>query len=84
MGSRRAIALNAALSGAILAQPEAYFVTRMAFPFGTTRALDKRLAFHGTNGAPAPAVGYCIHTSGVEQSDLPKTGAFDKIMFRYS
>jgi hypothetical protein len=38
----------------------------------------------GTNGAPATAVGYGMHTLGVEQSDLPKTGAFDKIIFRYS
>jgi hypothetical protein len=52
--------------------------------FGTNRALATRLAFHGTNGAPATAVGYGMHTLGVEQSDLPKTGAFDKIMFRYS
>jgi len=78
------IALNAAISGSILAQPEACFVTRMTLPFGTNRALATRLAFHGTNGAPATAVGYGMHTLGVEQSDLPKTGAFDKITFRYS
>jgi hypothetical protein len=34
-----AMALNAAISESILADPEAYFVTRMAFPFGSTRAL---------------------------------------------
>ena len=34
-----AITLNAAISGSILAEPNAYFVTRMAFPFGSTRAL---------------------------------------------
>jgi hypothetical protein len=38
----------------------------------------------GTNGAPATAVGYSMHTPSVEESDLPKTGAFDKIVFRYS
>jgi hypothetical protein len=38
----------------------------------------------GTNGAPATAVGYGMHTPGVEQSDLLKTGVFDKNMFRYS
>jgi hypothetical protein len=31
--------LNAALSGSILADPEACSVTRMALPFGSTRAL---------------------------------------------
>jgi hypothetical protein len=34
-----AIALNAAISGSILADPEACFVTRTAFLFGLTRAL---------------------------------------------
>lgn len=32
------MALNAAIKRAIFADPEAYFVTRMAFPFGSTRA----------------------------------------------
>src|SRR5580693_8141008 len=35
----KAIALKAAISGSILADPDACFVTRMAFPFGSTRAL---------------------------------------------
>ena len=51
----------------------------MAFPFGTNRPLVTRLAFHGTNGAPATAVKYGMHTPGVELSDLLKTGVFDKI-----
>ena len=34
-----AMALNAAISGSTLADPEACFVTRMAFPFGSTQAL---------------------------------------------
>jgi hypothetical protein len=33
-----AMALNAALGGSILAEPDACFVTRMALPFGSTRA----------------------------------------------
>src|SRR5262245_5053666 len=35
----RAIALNAAISGSILAEPEACFVIMMALPLGSTRAL---------------------------------------------
>jgi hypothetical protein len=34
-----AMALNAAISGSILAVPDASFVTNMALPFGSTRAL---------------------------------------------
>jgi hypothetical protein len=34
----KAMALKAAINGSILAEPEACFVTRMAFPFGSTRA----------------------------------------------
>ena len=34
-----AMALNAAISGSILADPEACLVTRMALPFGSTRPL---------------------------------------------
>jgi hypothetical protein len=33
-----AMALNAAISGSILAEADACFVTRMALPFGSTRA----------------------------------------------
>jgi hypothetical protein len=35
----KAMALNAAIKGSILAEPEACFVTSMALPFGSTRAL---------------------------------------------
>jgi hypothetical protein len=35
----KAIALNAAINGSILAEPDASFVTSMALPFGSTRAL---------------------------------------------
>ena len=34
----QAIALNAAISGSILAEPDACFVMMMALPFGSTRA----------------------------------------------
>jgi hypothetical protein len=34
-----AMALNGAISGSILADPEACFVRRMALPLGSTRAL---------------------------------------------
>jgi hypothetical protein len=34
-----AMALNGCHQGIILAEPEACFVTRMALPFGSTRAL---------------------------------------------
>jgi hypothetical protein len=37
-----AMALNAAISGSILGNPEACFVTRMAFPFGSTRGIAYR------------------------------------------
>jgi hypothetical protein len=33
----RAIALNAAINGSILAEPDACFVMMMALPFGSTR-----------------------------------------------
>jgi len=33
-----AMALNAAISGSILAEPDACFVIMMALPFGSTRA----------------------------------------------
>jgi hypothetical protein len=33
------MALNADVSGSILAEPDACFVTKMALPFGSTRAL---------------------------------------------
>jgi hypothetical protein len=39
-------ALNAAMSGSILAGPEAYFVMMMAFPFGSTLALATEQGHH--------------------------------------
>ena len=79
-----AMALNAAISGSILAEPEACFVPEWRSALAPIGVGARRLAFHGTNGAPATAVVYGMHTPSVEQSDLPKTGAFDRIMFRHS
>ena len=44
-----AMALNAAISGSILAVPEACFVMTMALPFGSTRAL---LTAYATRACP--------------------------------
>ena len=44
-----AIALNAAISGSILAVPDARFVMAMALPFGSTRAL---LTAHAIRACP--------------------------------
>jgi hypothetical protein len=44
-----AMALNAAISGSIFADPEACFVMMMAFPRGSTRAL---LTAHAIRACP--------------------------------
>ena len=41
-----AMALNAAISGSILADPEACLVMMMALPFGSTRALTAAPEHH--------------------------------------
>ena len=45
----QATALNAAISGSILAVPDACFVMTMALPFGSTRAL---LTAHAIRACP--------------------------------
>ena len=42
-----AMALNAAISGSILADPDGRFVMMMALPFGSTRALPTAHAIRG-------------------------------------
>ena len=44
----RAIALNAAISGSIFAEPDAGLVTKMALPFGSTRASQISAFPHAT------------------------------------
>ena len=53
----RAIALNAAISGSILADPDACFVTSMALPFGSTRAFGHCPGHQSVTAVPQALVG---------------------------